>query len=259
MGVYIARVLWPCKAIMTDAVILAGGLGTRLRPFTVTVPKPLLPLSDRPIVEVVLHQLQAFGFKRVCISLGYMAPLFKAFLGEGERFGLRIDYVVEEEPLGTAGALTMVPDLADNFVVLNGDTLTDLNYRALLDGHAAAGACATIFSHKVDEHVDYGVVEFDENGALQGYFEKPVRHYYVSTGIYALSKRILKYAKPKTRLDMPNLLLMAREAGDPVLCHLQKDAYWRDIGRFDHYELATKEFMETPERFIPAEKRSTSS
>ncbi|MDB5512559.1 MAG: putative sugar-phosphate nucleotide transferase, partial [Enterovirga sp.] len=147
--------------MVTEVVVLAGGMGTRLRPFTITVPKPLLPLSDRPILEVVLEQLKVAGFRDVCISLGYMAPLFKAFFGDGSRIGLSIEYVLEDEPLGTAGALTLVPDLAENFLVLNGDTLTDLDFKAFLDVHVESGADATILTQKVDEYVDYGVLEFD--------------------------------------------------------------------------------------------------
>src|SRR3954447_11670006 len=144
-----------------QAVIFAGGLGTRLRPFTITIPKPLLPLGDQPIVEVVLGQLQDEGFNRVRMCLGHMAPLFQAFLGDGSRFGLRIDYIVEESPLGTAGALLILRDLDDDFIVMNGDTLTDISFRDLMNAHKAASAYGSIFCARVHEYVDYGVVAFD--------------------------------------------------------------------------------------------------
>lgn len=233
-----------------QAVILAGGLGTRLRPFTITVPKPLLPLSDRPIVEVVLEQLKAYNFEHVCFSLGYMAPLFQTFFGNGESLGMKIDYVVEKEPLGTAGALTLVDDLDEHFIVLNGDTLTDLSYRDFLNDHIASGAAASIFSKKVDEKIDYGVVEFDGRQHLTTYSEKPTYHYFVSTGIYALSRLILADVEKGKRLDMPDLLRNVSRKGDVVRCHLQDGAYWRDIGRFDHYELASKEFQANPDQFL---------
>ncbi len=233
-----------------QAVILAGGLGTRLRPFTITVPKPLLPLSDRPIVEIVLRQLAACGFEHVCFSLGYMAPLFQNFFGDGSAHGLKIDYVLEDTPLGTAGALTLIDDLDEHFVVQNGDTLTDLDYRALLDAHKASGAAATIFSQKVEDFVDYGIVEFGEDRKLSAYHEKPTRHYYVSTGIYALSRDLVRTAAKGQRLDMPDLLRGASERGQTVMCHVQEGAYWRDIGRFDHYEAATKDFEADPKRFL---------
>jgi NDP-mannose synthase len=238
---------------MMQAVILAGGLGTRLRPFTITVPKPLLPLGDRPIVDVVLSQLSADGFTLVSMCLGYMAPVFQACLGDGSRFGIKIDYVVEDEPLGTAGALYTVQNLHDDFLVLNGDTLTDLSFRRFLEAHQVAKVCATIFSAKVDEFIDYGVVEFDKNTQhLTQYMEKPTRHYHVSTGIYALSKRILQYAdfNSNGRLDMPDLIRAASNQGCPVLCYVEDKIYWRDIGRFDHYEAASKDFEEAPERFL---------
>lgn len=233
-----------------EVVILAGGLGTRLRPFTITVPKPLLPLSDRPIVEVVLEQLVADGFRNACISLGYMAPLFQAFFGDGSRLGMSIRYVVEERPLGTAGALTLVSDLADDFLVLNGDTLTDLSYAELLGEHRRSGAAATIFCHRVDEQVDYGVIEFDASSSLTNYSEKPIRSYYVSTGIYALSRSALDLTKIGERLDMPDLLRSLKADGRVVNCFRQDGAYWKDIGRFDHYESASQDFQSSPERFL---------
>lgn len=233
-----------------DAVILAGGLGTRLRPFTISIPKPLLPIGDMPIVEIVLRQLRHDGFRRVCFSLGHLAPLIQAFFGDGRAFGLDLGYVVEDEPLGTAGALTLVPGLADSFIVQNGDTLTDLDYRAFLDAHRRSGAAATIFSQKVDEFVDYGVVEFGLNGVLLEYLEKPTRHYHVSTGIYALSRPILELAEPGKRLDMPDLLKRARADGRQVNCFTQDGTYWRDIGRFDHYEAATRDFEADRARFL---------
>jgi NDP-sugar pyrophosphorylase family protein len=235
-----------------QAVILAGGLGTRLRPFTITVPKPLLPLGDQPIVEVVLAQLQDEGFNRVCMCLGHMAPLFQGFLGNGSRYGVKIDYIVEDAPLGTAGALRTLGDLDDDFIVMNGDTLTNISFRDLLNVHKAADAYGSIFCARIVEYVDYGVVTFDAvKKNLTQYIEKPTRHYHVSTGVYALSKRILALAEPDAngRLDMPDLLRAAQAAGQSVLCYTDDDAYWRDIGRFDHYEAASKDFQEDPRRF----------
>jgi NDP-sugar pyrophosphorylase family protein len=236
-----------------QAVVLAGGLGTRLRPFTITIPKPLLPLGDRPIVDIILHQLRGDGFSQVCMCLGFMAPLFQAFFGDGSRYGLDIQYVIEESPLGTAGALRLVPHLNDDFLVLNGDTLTDLNYRDLLATHQRSEAYGTIFSAKVEDFIDYGLVEFEpESGRLLRYIEKPTRHYHVSTGIYALSKRILQFADLPTtqRLDMPDLLRRAAEDGRPIICYQRDLTYWRDIGRFDHYEAASKDFQLEPDRFL---------
>ena len=206
-----------------QAVIFAGGLGTRLRPFTITVPKPLLPLGDQPIIEVVLGQLQDEGFNQIRMCLGHMAPLFQAFLGDGSRYGVKIDYTVEECPLGTAGALLTLKELGDDFLVMNGDTLTDISFRDLINAHKAAGAYGSIFCAKVDEYIDYGVVAFDPvTHYLIQYTEKPTRHYHVSTGVYALSKRILALAKPDAngRLDMPDLLRAAQVA-DHLSCAIR--------------------------------------
>jgi NDP-sugar pyrophosphorylase family protein len=235
-----------------QAIVLAGGVGTRLRPFTVTVPKPLLPIGDKPILGILLEQLKEQGFDRVCICVGYLAPLFQAWFGDGSATGIRIEYVVEENPLGTAGALALVRNPDENFVVINGDTLTDLNFRDLLCTHTQSRAFATIFSSQIQEFVDYGVVEFDaKSGRLNSFTEKPTRQYYVSTGIYALSRQILGCIEwgPDHRLDMPDLLRTAADNGHPVVCYVKDDCYWRDIGRFDHYEAASKEYLEKPERF----------
>jgi NDP-sugar pyrophosphorylase family protein len=243
-----------------QAVILAGGRGTRLRPYTLTIPKPLLPLGDTPILEVLLRQLHSEGFQRVRISVGYLAPLFQAFFGDGSRFGLSIDYLVEEKPLGTAGALVGIADLPEDFLVLNADTLTDISLGNLLQAHVASDSYGTIYSSEVEEIVDYGVLEFDpETRLLSAYVEKPRRRYFVSTGIYALSRRILDYAEPDKngRLDMPDLLRKAMDDGKPVRCDTQDGAYWRDIGRFEHYEAASRDFQQDPERFFGLPDGST--
>jgi NDP-sugar pyrophosphorylase family protein len=221
-----------------------------LRPFTISIPKPLLPLSDLPIVEIALRQLRASGVKRICFSLGHLAPLIQNFFGDGSKLGIELSYVVEDEPLGTAGALTLIRDLADHFIVQNGDTLTDLDYGRLIGAHQSSGASATIFTQQVDDFVDYGVVEFDPQFKLVAYHEKPTRHYYVSTGIYVLNRKVLDLAEPGKRLDMPDLMRRVRARGDKVFCYVQEGAYWRDIGRFDHYEAATKDFDADRARFL---------
>lgn len=232
------------------AFILAGGLGTRLRPFSFTIPKPLLPIGDRPIIDILLTQLNACGFKSATISLGYMAPLFEAFVGKGTQWELAIDYVSENEPLGTAGAMRLATNLPEHFLVVNGDTLTDLDFGDMLRSHAASSAIASIFSARVDEFVDYGVVSFDDEGFLQKYDEKPTHKYHVSTGVYALSRDILNFDTGAGRLDMPDLLRTAVAKGERVYCHRDDSAYWRDIGRFDHLEEASRDFDQMKEKFI---------
>jgi len=233
-----------------DAVLLAGGRGTRLAPLTVTVPKPLLPLGERPIIDVLIAQLAAAGVARVFVCLGYLAPLMQAFLGDGSRWGVAIEPRIEAEPLGTAGGLRLIDDLSDDFFVANGDTLTDLDLMAMAGAHRAAGAWATLFTPWVDEQIDYGVVSIDAAGALTEYLEKPRRGYHVSSGVYVLSRRVLPLIPPDGAFDMPDLIRATLAAGGKVLCH-RADAYWKDIGRLDHYEAATRDFEADPGRFLP--------
>lgn len=232
-----------------DAVLLAGGRGTRLAPLTVTVPKPLLPLGDRPIIDILIAQLAAAGVKRVFVCLGYLAPLMQAFLGDGSRWGVAIEAHVENEPLGTAGALRDLAGLGEHFFVVNGDTLTDLSFQDLAETHVQSGAWATLFTPWIDEKVDYGVVSI-EDGALRDYQEKPRRGYHVSSGVYVLSRRMLGLIPPGGAFDMPDLIRAAMGAGGKVAAH-SPPAYWKDIGRLDHYEAASRDFEADPARFLP--------
>jgi NDP-sugar pyrophosphorylase family protein len=234
-----------------DAVLLAGGRGTRLAPLTVTVPKPLLPLGERPIIDVLIAQLAAAGVRRVCVCLGYLAPLMMAFLGDGSRWGVAIETCVEAEPLGTAGGLRAVRGLTDDFFVVNGDTLTDLDFAAMAAAHRAANAWATLFTPFVDERIDYGVVSIDAAGALTDYQEKPRRGYHVSSGVYVLSRPMLGLIPPAGAFDMPELIRAAMHGGRKVIAHAAP-AYWKDIGRLDHYDAATRDFEADPGRFLPA-------
>ena len=234
-----------------DAVLLAGGRGTRLAPLTVTVPKPLLPLGERPIIDILLAQLAAAGVARAFVCLGYLAPLMQAFLGDGSRWGLAIEPRIEAEPLGTAGGLRAIQGLSEDFLVVNGDTLTDLDFPAMAAAHRGAGAMATLFTPWVDEQIDYGVVSMDAGGALTEYLEKPRRGYHVSSGVYVLSGRVLPLIPPAGAFDMPDLIRAAMATGGKVVCH-RADAYWKDIGRLDHYDAATRDFEADPGRFLPS-------
>jgi NDP-mannose synthase len=238
------------ESFLMHAFILAGGLGTRLRPFSFTIPKPLLPIGERPIIDLLLTQLSNCGFTSATISLGYMAPLFQAFVCDGSKWGLSIDFVIENEPLGTAGALRLAPELPDHFLVVNGDTLTDIDFGSMLSNHRSSGAAASIFCAEVNEHIDYGVVEFDEFDTLMAYNEKPTHQYHVSTGVYALSKSILRHDRQHGKLDMPTLFLLARDSGDRICCYRSPGAYWRDIGRFDHLEEASRDFEAMQSKFL---------
>lgn len=234
-----------------DAVLLAGGRGARLAPLTITVPKPLLPLGERPIIEVLIAQLAAAGVRRVFVCLGYLAPLMQAYLGNGERWGVRIETAVEATPQGTAGGLRGLRGLGDDFFVVNGDTLTDVSFGAMAEAHRKSGAWATVFTPWVDEQIDYGVVSIDAaRGELTGYDEKPRRGYHVSSGVYVLSRQMLDLIPSDGAYDMPDLIRAAMGQGRKVAAYAVP-AYWKDIGRLDHYEAATRDFEADPSRFLP--------
>jgi NDP-sugar pyrophosphorylase family protein len=233
------------------AVILAGGVGLRLRPYTMSIPKPLLPLGELPTLEIVLRQLAGQGFRRVVITLGHLPELVRATLGDGSRFGLELDYEVEEEPLGTAGALRLVDELDDTFLVMNGDLLTTVDYAGVVEEQRRGAEAATVVLAKRQVHIDYGVVHVDPDGCLERYEEKPVLDYFVSTGIYALDRSAVELL-PVGHCDMPDLMNALNASGRGVRCHVS-DAYWQDIGRFDDYQRASADFVADPRRFLGAD------
>jgi NDP-sugar pyrophosphorylase family protein len=214
-----------------------------------TIPKPLLPLGDVPILEVVLQQLANAGFERVVITLGHMAPIFQAHLGDGSKFKMDISYFLEDEPLGTAGSLRMIDDLDDDFLVMNGDLLTTLNYAELLKFHTDSQAMGTISLQKRQVIIDYGVIRSGEDGRLTEYDEKPTIPYEVSMGVNALNKGCLEFIPPGQFFDMPQLMLDMKDAGKNVMCY-RPDCYWKDIGRFDDFQEASADFDADPERFL---------
>jgi NDP-mannose synthase len=236
------------------AVVLAGGLGMRLRPYTTVLPKPLMPVGDRPILDVIVRQLRHHGFERLTIVTGHLAELIEAFFGDGERFDIAIDYFREEEPLGTVGALSLLEGLDEDFLVMNGDVLTDLAYGDFLASHSASGAAASIAAHKREVQVSLGVLQFedgDDADRLTGYIEKPTYNYEVSMGVYAFSPRAVELIEPHKRLDFPDLVLRLLEAGETVRARRSEDDYWLDIGRHDDYETAMDEFERMRERLLP--------
>ena len=223
------------------AIILAGGQGTRLRPYTVVLPKPLMPIGDYPILEVIVRQLKARGFDHITLAVNHQAELILAFFGDGAKWGLKIDYSREDKPLSTMGPLQLIPDLPENFLVMNGDTLTDLDYAAFLDGHCAAKNIFTISSFVREHRVDYGVLEPDASHRLIGFKEKPVLTYEVSMGVYAVSRAAAAVIPAGRAYGFDDLMLdlIARKTPAQVTRH---DGYWLDIGRPDDYAQAIEDF-----------------
>ena len=229
------------------AVILAGGKGSRLGPYTTVLPKPLLPVGDRAILDVVVHQLRDFGFTDLTLAVGYLAHLVRAVMGDGSRLGVRIDYHEEEEPLGTVGPLATIERLDDTFLAMNGDVLTALDYSKLVGIHRESGNVLTIASHRRTVHTEYGVLHLDSEAggthAVAGFEEKPAIPYVVSMGVYVFEPRVLDFIDEGQYLDLPDLVLKLLKAGESVGSYLY-DGYWLDIGRHEDYEKAIMEYSQ---------------
>lgn len=231
------------------SVILAGGKGTRLRPLTAVFPKPLVPLGDKPIIEILLRRLASMGFKKVTLCNGYLAELLMAVCGDGSKFGLTVDYVQEEEPLGTAGPLNLVKPESDPVLIMNGDLLTTMDFSKMLASHVERNADATIALYKRDVPIDFGVIDSTDDGLFQGYREKPVFKFEVSMGVYLLSKNVVETVKPNQYLDMPDLIRSVHEQGGVVNCY-REDCFWLDIGRMDDYAMAQEEYERNEALFL---------
>jgi NDP-sugar pyrophosphorylase family protein len=227
------------------AVILAGGRGTRLAPYTTVLPKPLMPIGDKAILDVVVRQLASHGYLRLTFAVGYLAHLIQAVFGDGSAWGVSIEYVEEEQPLGTAGPLATIDGLDDTFLAMNGDVLTTLDYGELFEVHRRAGNALTIATHRRTIRTEYGVLHVDgergETGRVTGYDEKPTLEYTVSMGVYVIEPAVLAHIKPGDRFDIPDLVLALLDAGEPVGSFLY-DGYWLDIGRHDDYEQALGDY-----------------
>jgi len=234
------------------AIILAGGKGTRLAPYTAVLPKPLMPIGDVPILEVVIRQLKHAGFADITMAVGHLAELLMAYFGDGSKLGVNINYSRDEEPLGTAGPLKLVKKLTEPFLVMNGDLLTTIDYRKLWKQHARSNAIATVATYQRDAKIELGVIETDKQGWVTGYIEKPTYHYTVSTGIYIFSPIVLDYIPLQTRFDLPDLILDLLANGHQIATH-PFDGYWLDIGRHDDYEQAIQIFEANRQKFLPDE------
>jgi NDP-sugar pyrophosphorylase family protein len=236
------------------AVILAGGRGSRLLPYTTVLPKPLLPLGDRAILDIVVRQLAAAGVPALTIATGYLAHLVRAVFADGAQYGVAIDYHEEQEPLGTAGPLAAIDGLDRTFLALNGDVLTTLDPRELVAAHERSGNVMTIAGSRRVVRADYGVMRLDGDGAglhrLDGYDEKPESSEVVSMGIYVLEPTALAHVPDGARFDIPDLVHALLAAGEPVGSYVH-EGYWRDIGRHDDYEAAAAEIDDMLPELLP--------
>lgn len=230
------------------AVILAGGKGTRLAPFTTVFPKPLMPLGETPILEIILRQLKKAGFSEVVLAVGYLSALIRSYFGDGRRLKMKIAYSVEDKPLGTAGPLSLIDGLNDTFLVMNGDVLTSLSFSRMLDFHRKQRAAATIaVSHRV-QPVNYGVIKYDKSKSVKAYIEKPHLDYDVSMGIYYFEPAVLGWIAPGETLDLPDLVRRILNRKGRVAAFVSHD-YWLDIGRHEDYAQAQEEYEKIKDTF----------
>jgi NDP-sugar pyrophosphorylase family protein len=231
------------------AVILAGGKGTRLLPYSTVLPKPLMPIDDKPILEIVIRQLKYYGFKKITIAVGHLAELIEAFFGDGKKFGVKIDYSRETKPLGTAGPLALIRDLKEPFLVMNGDLLTTLDYADFMKCHKKNGVMATMGIYEKKVKIDLGIIKTCDGDLVKEYIEKPLINHDISTGIYAFNPGILKFIPKNKRFDLPDLIRILISKKMPVKTYRIK-GYWLDIGRHDDYSLAVEEFSNNKRKFL---------
>ncbi len=234
------------------AVVLAGGKGSRLRPYTVVLPKPLMPIGEYPILEVILRQLAAQGFDRVTLAVNHQAEIVRAFCGDGSKWGIRVDYSLETTPLSTIAPLRLIGDLPENFLLMNGDVLTDLPMGKLYQEHVSQKRQFTIAASERTHIVDYGVLHVSEN-RLTGFEEKPKIQYLVSMGIYIVNRSVLDRVPVGQKYGFDDLMLdmLAHQE----CTHVERySGYWLDIGRVDDYMRAIEEFEQRRQQLLPDEK-----
>lgn len=229
------------KEKQMQAIILAGGKGTRLKPYTLDLPKSLVPIKETPILEIVIRQLKNNQFSNITLAVGHLAELIKSHFNNGEKFGVKIKYSAESKPLGTAGPLKLITDLNENFLVMNSDDLTDFNYKNFFEYHKKNKAIVTIgiFNKKVN--IDLGVLEVGKKNEIIDYIEKPAYNFNVSMGIYAFNKKAIDYIPKDEYFDFPTLIKKLMKNNQKILSY-QHNGYWLDIGRPEDYEKANEDF-----------------
>ncbi|MFX0047386.1 MAG: sugar phosphate nucleotidyltransferase [Candidatus Hermodarchaeota archaeon] len=232
------------------AIILAGGKGTRLRPFTYSLPKPLMPIGgEMPILEIILTQLKKNEFTDITIAVNYMAKIIKAFFGDGSDWGLSIDYSFEEKPLSTIGPLTLIGDLPENFLVMNGDILTDLNYKKFLEWHVRNKNEISIATYKRSSKIEFGVLKYNDNQDIFEFVEKPEYHFNVSMGVYALNKSVID-TLPKNEPYGFDQLMIDGIKNRMKIKAFPHDSYWLDIGRDDDFQQANEDYLKNKKKIL---------
>lgn len=224
------------------AVILCGGIGARLRPYTLTIPKPLMPIGSSPILEILIRQLKQNGFEKIILAVNYRAEMIRAYFGDGKQLGVSIEYCEEAEPLGTIGPLNLIPHLPEKFLLLNGDILTDLNFSDLLDRHQPHEALLTIPLSRREHCIDFGVFELNKNLGMQNFQEKPTLSFAVSMGVYGVSASILPLIPPQQLFGFDHLMKKILDEKQKVSCYYHA-GFWLDIGRHEDYAKAQDDWL----------------
>ncbi len=226
------------------AVILAGGQGTRLRPYTTLIPKPLMPIgNEMPILEIIIRQLSRHGFKHITITVNHLSHLIMAFFGDGSEWDVKINYSLEDKPLSTIGPLTLITDLPENFLVMNGDILCNLDYGEFYSSHISNKSDVTVSTFKRDAKIDFGVLEFDDSNSIHGFIEKPVYHFDVSMGIYCMKRSVIESIPVGEKYGFDDLMI------DGITNNRQYkvkpfDGFWLDIGRPEDYDYCNENFKD---------------
>jgi len=243
------------------AIILAGGQGTRLKPYTTLFPKALVPLDEMPVLELVIRQLKFHGFTEITLAVGHLCELIEAYFGDGRKWGVSITYAREDKPLGTAGPLKAMTDLPENFLVMNADIVSDINYRELFNFHCQAqqnqlakpsNNLATIAVYRRTSKIDFGVLEFDsETHQIQNFIEKPMLEHSVSMGIYMFNRRVRDFIPEDTFFGFDSLMKTLIREGQGIRA-FPFNGYWLDIGRVDDYETAVTDFQNMRNVLLPA-------
>jgi len=232
------------------AIILAGGEGIRLRPFTYSLPKPLMPIGgEMPILEIILKQLKKNGFIHVTIAVNYLAKIIQAFFNDGSEWGLKIDYSIEEKPLSTIGPLTLIKDLPDNFLVMNGDILSDLDYNKFFNWHIENKNDISVATFKRNLKIDFGILKYNENLQIFEFIEKPIYSYNVSMGIYALNKKVIKPLQKNKAYGFDQLMKDGIKEKLKIKAY-PHDSYWLDIGRNDDFQTANRDYVKNKKKIL---------
>lgn len=232
------------------AVILAGGIGRRLYPYTLVLPKPLVPIGEKPILEIVIRQLAARGFDRITIAVGYHAELIMAVMGDGSGLGVKIDYSIERTPLNTIGPLTLIEDLNEPFLVMNGDLLTDLDYRDIFNAHTRSKTIATVATCKRHVKIPLGVLKYDREKRVTAFQEKPEFDYDVSMGVYVFDPKIFNFIPHRQPFGFDELIIALLDAGETISAY-DYSGRWLDMGSPEDLDRAIEEFESNRERYLP--------